>query len=263
MGAAQVCLDDLLFALEADETARIVKEHKLPNGPPERTRHVFTVMVLRGENILTRGLVKGADGFVVVTDKETGERLIKTRTVLGQEDPKWWVGLPRPRLTCREQSFEISVGRVKTLELAVFDRTLVGKHDPIGTSTFRLDPRSFVENPIRDVILPLSPRGTVHVRISMEGGEKHDVAYHLSTASRVLVRTEGDMIREISDRMSEFIKSVLSPASVAAVVKPLKDKKKPRSALSDREVETSLAALFEYLDENVSLGWATVCPDES
>lgn len=91
MGAAKVCLDDLVFALEAEETARIVKEHKLPNGPPETKRNVFSVTILRGEGILTRALNKGADGFVVVTDKETGERLIKTRTILSQEDPKWYV----------------------------------------------------------------------------------------------------------------------------------------------------------------------------
>lgn len=89
MGAAKVCLDDLVFALEAEETAQIIKAHKLPNGPPEKHRNVFTVSILRGEGILARGLTKGADGFVVVTDKDTGERLIKTRTVLGQEDPKW------------------------------------------------------------------------------------------------------------------------------------------------------------------------------
>ena len=88
MYAAQGCLDDLVFALEADETARIVKQHKL-SGPADKNRHVFTVNILRGEGILTKGLTKAADGFAVVTDRETGERLVKTRTVLGQEDPRW------------------------------------------------------------------------------------------------------------------------------------------------------------------------------
>lgn len=88
MGAAQICLDDLVFALEAEDTARIVKQNK-PPGVPERARHVFSVTIMRGEGILTKGLGKGADGFVVVTDTQTGERLIKTRTVLGQEDPRW------------------------------------------------------------------------------------------------------------------------------------------------------------------------------
>jgi hypothetical protein len=91
MGASKICVDDLLFALEAEETARIVKTHKLnTNSPPERTmRHTFTVTVARGENLLSKSQTKGADGFVVVLDKENGERLLKTKTVLGAEDPKW------------------------------------------------------------------------------------------------------------------------------------------------------------------------------
>lgn len=154
----------------------------------------------------------------------------------------------------REQSFELSVGRVKTLDLAVFDRTLVGKHDPIGTASFRLDPRSFTDVATRDILLPLSPRGAVHVRISMEGGEKHDVAYHLSTGSRALSRTAGDMVRDIVDKLCEFIKATLSPAVVLALTKALKDKKKPRGALSEEEVERSLGPVFEYLNENVRMG---------
>ena len=89
MGAAQICLDDLHYALEAEETAKIIKSHKLPDGPPEKNRNIFTVKVMRGEGILTRGLVKGADGFAVITEKDNGARLLKTRTVLGQEDPRW------------------------------------------------------------------------------------------------------------------------------------------------------------------------------
>ena len=254
MGAAQICLDDLVFALEAEDTARIVKQNK-PPGVPERSRHIFSVTIMRGEGILNKSLGKGADGFVTVTDAQTGERLIKTRTVLGQEDPRWcaWLRLClTPELTCREQSFEVSVGQVKTLELTVFDRTLVGKHDGLGTATFRLDPRSYAEVSVRDVLLPLTPRGNVHVRISMEGGEKHDVAYHLQAASRALDRTATDMIRQIVDKMSDFIKSTLSPATLMAITKPLKDKKKPRTALSEEEIERSLGPLFAYFNENVS-----------
>jgi hypothetical protein len=259
MGAAQICLDDLVFALEAEDTARIVKQNK-PPGVPERSRHIFSVTIMRGEGILNKNLGKGADGFVTVTDAQTGERLIKTRTVLGQEDPRWYAWLRlrmMPELTCREQSFEVSVGQVKTLELTVFDRTLVGKHDGLGTATFRLDPRSYAEVSVRDVLLPLTPRGNVHVRISMEGGEKHDVAYHLQAASRALDRTATDMIRQIVDKMSDFIKSTLSPATLVAITKPLKDKKKPRTALSEEEIERSLGPLFAYFNENVSHVGAT------
>jgi hypothetical protein len=88
----------------------------------------------------------------------------------------------------------------------------------------------------------------------MTGADKHDVAYHLSTASRALDRAEGDMVRTIVDRMGEFGKSVLSVDKVFAATKVLKDKKKPRSGLSEGEVEASLGGLFEYLSENVRRG---------
>lgn len=89
MGAAKACLGDLIFAMEAEETARIVKQHKPKTNGETKLRHVFTLTVMRGENLFGKGLNKPADSFLVVTDRETGERLLKSRTVLGAEDPKW------------------------------------------------------------------------------------------------------------------------------------------------------------------------------
>lgn len=86
----------------------------------------------------------------------------------------------------------------------------------------------------------------------MEGGEKHDVAYHLGSATRALQRAEGDITRGLVDRMTEFIKSVLSKETLLGLTKPLKDKKKARTTLSEGELESSLGPLFEYLNENVS-----------
>lgn len=92
MGAAQTCLEDMSFAMEAEDTARIIKAHHLSGAQPDKAiRHVFTVTILRGENLLGKGLIKAADGFVVVLDKQSGDRCIKTKTVLGTEDPKWCV----------------------------------------------------------------------------------------------------------------------------------------------------------------------------
>lgn len=128
----------------------------------------------------------------------------------------------------------------------------MGKHEPIGIATFNLNPKAFGECATRDIVLPLSPRGMVHLRISMDGGERHDIAYHLSTATRALDRVENDMVREIVDRMSEFMRAQLSVQTITAMTKVLKDKKKPRAGLSEGEIEGSLIPLFEYLNENVS-----------
>lgn len=154
-------------------------------------------------------------------------------------------------LTHREQSFELTIGSTKRLELAAWDRQLVGKHEQIGSATFALNPTNFGESATRDLLVPLTPRGMIFLRISMDGGEKPDVGYHLSAATRALDRAEGDMMREIVDKMAEFMKVQLSPSALNNLTKVLRDKKKPRSALTDAELEGSLGALFEYLNENV------------
>ena len=82
MGAAQISLEDLVYAMEAEETARIVKP-KIAS----KTRYVFSITVMRGQNLF--GKSKPADGFAVVSEIGGGERLLKTRTVLGTEDPRW------------------------------------------------------------------------------------------------------------------------------------------------------------------------------
>lgn len=143
----------------------------------------------------------------------------------------------------------MAVDSVKQFELACFDRSLVGKHDPIGTASFKLDPRVFSEQSTRDIVLPLNPRGLIHLRVRMEGGEKHDVQYHLSTANRALERAERDMSREIVEKMGEYIKSILSAANIANLVK---EKKKLKQTIDERDLEQALGPLFEYLNANVS-----------
>ncbi|KAL1411961.1 hypothetical protein Q8F55_002954 [Vanrija albida] len=239
--AARALLEDLAFTLEADETSRIVKEKGLKgvNAPP--VRHRFVITVIRGQNLLTKSSAKAADAFVCIVDKDSGERLFKSRTVLEAEDPKW------------EQSFELSVGARKNLELVAYDRQFVGKHDAIGSRVFKLDPEVFSDLPERDVVLPLSPRGVVRLRISMDAGEKHDVNYHLSSAARALDRTADDMTHEIVDRMGAFLSEQLSVTTLRCVTAPLRDKRARKYALDESDITQSLAPVYDYLDENFTV----------
>ena len=91
MGGAKDCLEDLIHAMEAEETARIVKTHKPPLNGGDKSRLIFNVTIMRGESMFGKNLNKPADTFVVITDRETGDRLLKSRTILGVEDPRWLV----------------------------------------------------------------------------------------------------------------------------------------------------------------------------
>lgn len=195
MGAAKVSVDDLMHAMEADETSRIVRDHQLRTGTTaakdKPARYIFQITVSRGENLLGKGLSKAADAFVSVHDTSDGTtRVHKTNTLISQIDPMW------------EETFEYGISGPKGLEVACYDRNLVGKHELIGSARFKLDPAAFREMPGRDVVLPLNPRGTIHLRIEMMGHEKHDVRFHLTRASCALDRAGEDMTRLIVDRVS-------------------------------------------------------------
>lgn len=247
MAAARACLEDLAYAMEADETARIVKEHRLKTGlttADKPARYLFTITLSRGENLLAKGLSKPADAFVCVMDPSAGQRIHKSKTILGQLDPHW------------EESFELGIGGPKSYEIACFDRSLVGKHELIGTATFKVDPYNFSQTPSQDLTLPLNPRGSVTIRVELNGGEKHDVRCHLNRAGRALDRATQEMASSIVDKMTEYIRSQLSLAAVQNLTRPLMAKPKKGQAkvmtISDHEYEQSLAPLFEYLDANFS-----------
>lgn len=243
MGAAKQCLEDLMVAMEADETARVVKEHKLKTGGGNNAhdkpvRYLFTITVSRGENLLGKGLSKAADSFVTVADHSASNRVFKSNTIMNRVDPSW------------EESFEMGISGPKVLDIAAFDRSLVGKHDLIGTGSIKLDPAAFKEIPSKELLVPLNPRGTLHIRVDMEGGEKHEVKFHLDRAGRALDRAGEAMTRCIVDRMNEFIKTQLSLAAVRELLKPLTAKPKKgvvkQTTISDQEYEQSLAPLFDY-----------------
>jgi hypothetical protein len=240
MGTAGSFIDDLAHALEAEQTASVLSGSI--SSAPER--QVFSIQVVRGQGLLTRSS-KPADAFVAVLDGPV--RLFKSRTVLGAEDPTW------------TQAFEVSVAAAKSLEVVVFDRQLVGKHERVGAAAFTLDPAHFASEAEREVVLPLAPRGVVTLRISSVGRERHDVAYHLNSSRRVLQRTASDMQLALVDRLAEYLRAVLSPVTLASVTKPLRARK--RVALSDAEVDASLAPVLDYLDENLAT-FSTTCTPE-
>ena len=151
----------------------------------------------------------------------------------------------------RDETIEVSANSAKNLEIAAYNRLLVGKHEPIGSATFRLDPLSFANEPVRDIVLPLSPRGVVHLRIDASGDEQNDVETLFDNTKQALDRVEGDMIGAFVDLMVDFAASVLSVDTLKGLMKLLSDKKRQNTALTDPEIDSSLGPLLENLNLNV------------
>ncbi|KAJ9107899.1 hypothetical protein QFC19_002642 [Naganishia cerealis] len=243
--AAKQCTEDLAFALDAEETSRIVKEHRLRTGAPmQRTgtdaKYDFHIVLGRGENLYAKNLATPADAFVSVFEAGNSTRLHKTSTVMSRIDPTW------------EEEFHHGVSSAKNLEINCFNRSLVGKNELIGSAIVKLDPVVYRETPLREIALPLNPRGTVHLRVELQTGDMHEVNYHLNKAKRMLDRVANDMIRNLVDKISEFVQMQLSVVRLRELIKPLtaKPKKgvsKPMT-LTDEEYEQSLIPLFDYFD---------------
>ncbi|ORX38986.1 hypothetical protein BD324DRAFT_618118 [Kockovaella imperatae] len=235
---SQVSLQDIIS--DQDISSKPNVKSLRVNGDATGRRAV-TVTLMRGSGMLAKGSTKAADAFVVFSDKETGDRLLKTQTILGNENPRW------------NETVEITMGSAKILEFSAYNRSLVGKHDLIGSGTLKVDNETFVSTPVRDLLVTLTPQGSIRVRLDIEDGASNDANRYLSTAMRSLERTEVDMMREITDRIGETVQIVLSTGTLNNLAKQLKDKKRPKGALSDGEIEASLGSLFESLNANFAV----------
>lgn len=195
MIAAKQCTEDLGYALDAAETSRIVKEHHLTNKVPHtgNAKYEFHIVIGRGENLYGKNLSSPADAFVTVFESGTSTRIHKTKTVMSQIDPTW------------EEDLQHGVSSATNLEISCYDRSLVGKNELIGSATLKLDPLVYRETPLQDIALPLNPRGTVHLRVELETGDRHEVNYHLNAAKRMLDRVANDMIGSLIDKVSLLV----------------------------------------------------------
>lgn len=197
MIAAKQCTEDLAYALDSAEISRIVKEHRSKSGmtSPQAAgsaKYTFHIVIERGENLYGRNLSAPADAFVVVSESAAATRVHKTKTVMSQIDPTW------------EEDFQHGISTFTNLEVACYNRSLVGKNEMIGSASLRLDPLAYRETPLKDIAIPLNPRGTIHLRVELETGDRHEVDYHLNVAKRTLDRAANNMIRNLIDKVSEL-----------------------------------------------------------
>lgn len=92
MSAAGRALDELGDKLLMDPSSIRNRAGSSPSSPASGRRELpgpaaFTVTILGGENLHTKQ-GKAIEAFVVFTERESGERVLKTRTVSG-DDARW------------------------------------------------------------------------------------------------------------------------------------------------------------------------------
>ena len=183
-------LDKLETAMNAEGCAA---ELERIDGPKKKVRkpnkYTFTVKVVEAEDLKACDPNGFSDPYVVFGD-EYQKRLHKTRIIYRNLNPRW------------DESFDITVQGPVNVIATIWDYDTFGDHDYVGRTSLKLDPVHFQDYLPREFWLDLDSQGRMLVRISMEG-ERDDILFHYGKAFRHLKRTERDMVRKITDKVSK------------------------------------------------------------
>lgn len=182
-------LDKLEKLINVDACAALLEQAEGPKKSVKRpSKYVFTVKIVEAEDLKACDPNGTSDPYVVLGD-EYQKRLAKTRTIMRNLNPKW------------DESVDINVTGPLNLVATIWDYDMFGEHDFVGRTTLKLDPNGFRDYLPQEIWLDLDTQGRLLVRVSMEG-ERDDIQFYFGKAFRHLKRTERDMVRKITDKVS-------------------------------------------------------------
>jgi Ca2+-dependent lipid-binding protein len=154
--------------MNVDACADVLNKVKPPKEKQRRpSKYVFTIKIVEGEDLKACDPNGTSDPYVVLGD----------------------------------ESVDITVPGPLMIIATIWDWDTFGDHDFVGRTNLKLDPAHFSDYMPREYWLNLDTQGRLLLRISMEG-ERDDIQFHFGKAFRLLKRTERDMTRVITDKVS-------------------------------------------------------------
>ena len=265
---ATLQLDKVEKEINVDACAEVVS--RLEPQPPlnarkrEGSKYMFTIKIIEAEDLKAGDINGSSDPYVVLGD-EYQKRLAKTRTVYQSLNPRW------------DETIDILTTGPLNVIATVWDWDAIGDHDCLGRTSLKLDPNHFQDFLPREYWLDLDTQGRVLVRVSMEG-ERDDIQFHFGKAFRTLKRTERDMTRKTTDKLSAYIQQCLSRRTLRALLSQgtvagvsisqvkgywSKVSGRPASVQSPQNVQSptatqaditnSLKPLLNYFDDNFAI----------
>ncbi|KAN0122429.1 hypothetical protein V8E51_000755 [Hyaloscypha variabilis] len=243
-------LDVLEKTMNVDACAEVLNKIKPPKEKQRRpSKYVFTIKMVEAEDLKACDPSGTSDPYVVLGD-EYQKRLAKTRVVMRNLNPRW------------DESVDITVSGALNIIATIWDWDTFGDHDYVGRTSLKLDPAHFSDYLPREYWLNLDTQGRLLLRVSMEG-ERDDIQFYFGKAFRLLKRTERDMTRKITDKLSQYInaslchdalKSTLNRGiTVASVANLWKNRQSVAPTITPIDIENALKPLFNYFDENFAI----------
>ncbi|MCJ1309485.1 hypothetical protein MMC25_003145 [Agyrium rufum] len=246
-------LDKLEREVNVDACVEVIEKNTPPLNQRQRkvNNYVFTIKIVEAEDLKTCDANGLSDPYVVLGD-EYQKRLAKTRIIYGNLNPRW------------DETIDITTQGPLNLIATVWDWDTMGEHDCVGRTSIKLDPSHFGDFLPREYWLDLDTQGRLLLRVSMEG-ERDDIQFYFGKAFRTLKRTERDMTRRITDKLSAYINHSLSRRSLRSLlnkgisistVSNYFNRNKPQvagPAPTQAEVTDALKSLFTYFDDNFAI----------
>ncbi|KAI4288251.1 MAG: hypothetical protein L6R35_002490 [Caloplaca aegaea] len=246
-------LDKLEHEVNVDACAAVIQRHALPVAQRQKkiNNYVFTIKIVEAEDLKACDMNGSSDPYVVLGD-EYQKRLAKTRIVYRNLNPRW------------DESVDITTQGPLNIIATVWDWDAMGDHDCVGRASLKLDPSHFGDFMPREYWLDLDSQGRILLRVSMEG-ERDDIQFYFGKAFRTLKRTERDMTRTITDKLSAYIHYCLSRRTLRnltskgismSTVSSYFNRNRPQQATpapSEAEVANALKRLFAYFDDNFAI----------
>ncbi|KAI0160320.1 hypothetical protein GGR57DRAFT_457171 [Xylariaceae sp. FL1272] len=240
-------LDKLERTMNVDACAAILEKMDGPRRQAKRpAKYVFTIKIVEAEDIKACDPNGTSDPYVVLVD-EYQKRLHKTRIIMRTLNPRW------------DESIDVTVSSPLNIIATIWDYDTFGDHDFVGRTSLKLDPLHFSDYLPREFWLDLDTQGRILLRVSMEG-ERDDIQFYFGKAFRHLKRTERDMVRKITDKLSRQINAALSIDALrrllgrgyASQVNSFFKRTSTIPVITDADIENALQALFTYFDDNFS-----------
>ena len=244
-------LDELQSNINVDACAAVINRSTPASAKKQRktNNYVFTIKIVEAENLKACDMNGLSDPYVVLGD-EYQKRLAKTRIIYANLNPRW------------DETVEITTQGPLNIIATIWDWDTLGDHDYVGRTQLKLDPSHFGDFVPREYPLELDTQGFLLLRISMEG-EQDDIQFYFGKAFRTLKRTERDMTRIITDKLSAYIhhclsrnglRSLLSKGYTMASVSSLFGRNRQSApatqSTTDGDIDNALAPLFTYFDDN-------------
>ena len=204
-------LDKLEKEVNVDGCVEVIEKNSPPLNQRQRkvNNYVFTIKIVEAEDLKACDVDGLSDPYVVLGD-EYQKRLAKTRIIYNNLNPRW------------DETVDITTQGPLNIIATVWDWDALGDHDCVGRTSIKLDPSHFSDFLPREYWLDLDTQGRLLLRISMEG-ERDDIQFYFGKAFRTLTRTERDMTRQITDKVSQPMicgPSVLTELHVAIGLYP-------------------------------------------